>query len=461
MPVDSLLQQARRACAANYRIIKDVGDMRYELVRPILVKIENPHQLRQLEIKCPQLVGHDAECWRAIIKRNVPGWEVRLQEPRNPDDWFKTFQDLKEQVQRESRESASLLQAEFALINENREHKMAQTKSTRELPRPTVPADVRQAYKTYTGDMRRLGAKRPETALDKIRKQAPSSKSSKMAVPTKDLKNRASTVLQAPRGFVEAARESMEASRLKKQPGAAISQPRIAAPPLMVTMTSTTARQTMQIREDRLRALTTGRIVPRRELEGVPCIDGTSTPSDPTEGLRQNSTDATAKAYSSARSPSSTGSVTTFISDGRRPSELERRRAAKITRRLRREATSRNGLDRMDENFISNQSQIASSITPPAVVRQLSSAKPPTPKLDWNEVPKLSSTTPQASRAAGDNDRKGPRLGISRSPSPISIPTKKRRADMDPFQPRKKPNLASATRSPTPPPLEDSLDDLF
>ena len=45
MPADSLLELATRACGRIHKRITDIGHLRYDLVRRILVKIENPEQL--------------------------------------------------------------------------------------------------------------------------------------------------------------------------------------------------------------------------------------------------------------------------------------------------------------------------------------------------------------------------------------------------------------------------------
>jgi hypothetical protein len=45
MPADSLLDMTRRVAARNVHKITDIGNMPYQLVRPILLKVESPEKL--------------------------------------------------------------------------------------------------------------------------------------------------------------------------------------------------------------------------------------------------------------------------------------------------------------------------------------------------------------------------------------------------------------------------------
>jgi hypothetical protein len=42
---DSLVDMARRACTRYSARITDIGDLRYELIRPMLLKVESPEKL--------------------------------------------------------------------------------------------------------------------------------------------------------------------------------------------------------------------------------------------------------------------------------------------------------------------------------------------------------------------------------------------------------------------------------
>ena len=45
MPADSLLDMARRVASRNVHKIIDLGEISYDLIRPVLLKIEGPEKL--------------------------------------------------------------------------------------------------------------------------------------------------------------------------------------------------------------------------------------------------------------------------------------------------------------------------------------------------------------------------------------------------------------------------------
>lgn len=83
MPTDSLVDMSLRACCKIHKQIKDIGELPYNVARPFLLKIDNPEQLRALEMKSQQIIGHDAEIWLALIKRDIPDWEKEAQAQRS------------------------------------------------------------------------------------------------------------------------------------------------------------------------------------------------------------------------------------------------------------------------------------------------------------------------------------------------------------------------------------------
>ncbi|KAL9099659.1 MAG: hypothetical protein Q9163_004872 [Psora crenata] len=111
MPVQSLSHMARRACIKNIRQITDVGDAPYSVVRPVLIRIENPEHLRQIEEKSPQICGPDAEIWRELIKRDIPNWDTKPHEPKNPMSWYKVYRKLLKESKMEVDQDAQLLKA--------------------------------------------------------------------------------------------------------------------------------------------------------------------------------------------------------------------------------------------------------------------------------------------------------------------------------------------------------------
>ncbi|MCJ1263652.1 hypothetical protein MMC22_003522 [Lobaria immixta] len=68
----------------NVRIINSVGDAPYPQVRSMLVKVQSPEQLRQIEIAAPQICGEDGEtvllywAFRAEAQREIEADEEKL-----------------------------------------------------------------------------------------------------------------------------------------------------------------------------------------------------------------------------------------------------------------------------------------------------------------------------------------------------------------------------------------------
>ena len=46
---------------------------------------------RTLEKNSPQIYGEDGEIWRELIKRDVPDWETKADELKNPKDWYTVY----------------------------------------------------------------------------------------------------------------------------------------------------------------------------------------------------------------------------------------------------------------------------------------------------------------------------------------------------------------------------------
>ncbi|MCJ1249238.1 hypothetical protein MMC30_006461 [Trapelia coarctata] len=242
MPAPSLYHLARKACIKNIRSITDVGDVPYDLLRPILLKIENPEQLvllpsplcnmlqltyapqRELEEASPQLCGADAELWREFIKRDIPNWEKKPHEPTNPKNWSKVYRKLRQANQKEVEEDEQILKAALDGI------KIERAKHTSKVVDPKL---VRLPKLPRMGGMRVEGGRTKATSspggnpslltfasgsktkmltgkgvLDKARREARelslfSARKSILATPTHKLNTKATQIRSAPQGLVE------------------------------------------------------------------------------------------------------------------------------------------------------------------------------------------------------------------------------------------------------------------
>ena len=108
----------------------DVGDLRYETIRPVLKRVTNPAQLvskfkhsdlsyladisqRQIEEASPHIAEDDGELWQAFIKRDISRGESKLQttRPKNPSSWWKLYRKLKREDDAATQEAEDRLKA--------------------------------------------------------------------------------------------------------------------------------------------------------------------------------------------------------------------------------------------------------------------------------------------------------------------------------------------------------------
>ncbi|KAL4918144.1 RNA polymerase II transcription factor SIII subunit A-domain-containing protein [Aspergillus aurantiobrunneus] len=275
----------RQLCTAtairNVKYLNDIGNIPYVLARPFLLKIESPEKLRSLELQSPHLMKDDVELWLEFIKRDIPKWE-EYQLPEQPDCWYDVYCELREEVQRAVDEDAEKLKMALdGISSERAKHstKFVTDRRTVRLPRDRPTA--KQRYATYDRKMGGIApvfsSKSGGSSSDPMsspvwsferpsmpRSQAPkknniftaSKRNSVLAVPTKQLNNRATRVSQAPRSLIEDHRRPPEPSVARlRAPGRSslqnASNTRSQASPLL----SSSLRE----REARLRTITTGR----------------------------------------------------------------------------------------------------------------------------------------------------------------------------------------------------------
>ncbi|KAI4746936.1 hypothetical protein E4T50_02707 [Aureobasidium sp. EXF-12298] len=109
----SLFDMAQRACIRNVMDMYDVGDLRYETIRPVLKRVTNPAQLRQIEEASPHIAEDDAELWQAFIRRDILKAEDKLltTRPENPSSWWKVYRKLKREDEADTQAAEDRLKA--------------------------------------------------------------------------------------------------------------------------------------------------------------------------------------------------------------------------------------------------------------------------------------------------------------------------------------------------------------
>ena len=113
--VSSLADMACRAAIRNVDTIWDIGDLPYCVAMPFLREIKNPDQLAEIEASAMQLPYMDetARLWKAFIKRDIPGWQQKLVEPKDAKMWPNVYRKLKrEELERMRRLLAERLEEE-------------------------------------------------------------------------------------------------------------------------------------------------------------------------------------------------------------------------------------------------------------------------------------------------------------------------------------------------------------
>ncbi|KAF7550460.1 hypothetical protein G7Z17_g5720 [Cylindrodendrum hubeiense] len=122
MGVKSLMELATAACIKNIRELESVGDyLPYENVRNILLKVDNAHQLRQIELNSPQVDGETGEIWLKIIEREFPmEYKSKAYKPQNPKKWYRVWEKYKKDHDHALQESEAKLMNALAGLRQNK-----------------------------------------------------------------------------------------------------------------------------------------------------------------------------------------------------------------------------------------------------------------------------------------------------------------------------------------------------
>lgn len=120
MPVPSLFHLAKTRLVQNIHLLEDIGDLPYAFLAPILRQIQIPDQLVQLEANCPQIRSETGEIWLRLIKRDIPGWEKKPHEPRDPKNWSKVYKKLKREAAAEEEAQQEALRQKMQALQKDR-----------------------------------------------------------------------------------------------------------------------------------------------------------------------------------------------------------------------------------------------------------------------------------------------------------------------------------------------------
>lgn len=125
------------AVIKNIRFLESVGDyLPYEAVRSILLRVENAHQLRRIELSSPQIQGHTGEIWIKIIENEFPmEYKATAYKPSSPEKWYKVWEKYKHEHDVALAESEAKLKRALAGLQEDKQRNTSQIVERKYLPR--------------------------------------------------------------------------------------------------------------------------------------------------------------------------------------------------------------------------------------------------------------------------------------------------------------------------------------
>ncbi|KAF2743891.1 hypothetical protein M011DRAFT_480418 [Sporormia fimetaria CBS 119925] len=126
MPAQTLYDLARTRLIASIDLLDDIGDLPYTFMSPILKHILSASQLLTLERNSPQIVGETGELWLKFIQRDIPNWESKPHEPKDPKNWSKVYFKLLREAEREKQAEDAALRAKLRALKEEKEGQKSQ-----------------------------------------------------------------------------------------------------------------------------------------------------------------------------------------------------------------------------------------------------------------------------------------------------------------------------------------------
>ncbi|KAI1109020.1 hypothetical protein F5Y14DRAFT_433903 [Nemania sp. NC0429] len=217
--VKSLIELCTAVCIRHIKEIKDVGDLPYGKVRSILLKVDNPGQLRQIEINSPHLDAETSECWKRLIARDFPVLSARNGFiPSNPKSWHKIYAKYQHLDREAKRVAEEKLKNAFKEIKKEKDESVSQVINydSRKLPR--LPRDVKPQVGTRPkgwrhghdqSELRFTGGSRTKTNTPKgllkraFREAKEISARNRLNMPISAVHVRPGQITRAPEGMVQ------------------------------------------------------------------------------------------------------------------------------------------------------------------------------------------------------------------------------------------------------------------
>ncbi|KAG0637622.1 RNA polymerase II transcription factor SIII subunit A-domain-containing protein [Tuber brumale] len=123
--VKSLYLLSKNVLVKHVDIIDDIGDLDYALVRPVLLKITSPVQLKKLEANCPQIRGEDSEIWKILIGKHFGQGALRKTELEEPGNWSKAYDELQKAADAATAAATETLRAHMTKMSSEKQQSRA------------------------------------------------------------------------------------------------------------------------------------------------------------------------------------------------------------------------------------------------------------------------------------------------------------------------------------------------
>ena len=150
----SMVQMVQNTIGRNINNLQDLGDVSYELARPILRQITNPEHLRALEFHSPQIADKDAEIWKLFINRDIPNSHDKMAEPKNRASFcYEVYRELKDREEQELKKDQEQLRQAFM------QHEMHKEANKSNIIDKVVAPNVRRLPKYADGRPNPLAGK--------------------------------------------------------------------------------------------------------------------------------------------------------------------------------------------------------------------------------------------------------------------------------------------------------------
>ncbi|RKU46153.1 hypothetical protein DL546_007771 [Coniochaeta pulveracea] len=225
MPARSLKDMCQRTCIKHIKDIYSFGDLPYELVRPILFKINKPDQLHEVEMSSTYVEGETEELWRRIIAREFPSWEKKNYVPKNPRLWYKIYGKYKREEAQEIAEAEAKLAGAFGALKSEADQQKSKLVSQRLMPK--LPKEGRVAgWKRDVGrdvpdHLSWGGGSRTKSAVMKAKREAREAANRRtLSTPTGQLRIPEGQIRKAPQALINDHRAQQRPSGLVRPPRA-------------------------------------------------------------------------------------------------------------------------------------------------------------------------------------------------------------------------------------------------